>query len=114
VKQYLLDNNHRIDADALQWILQERSTSGRGRYTWRNVGYYVHLEELLHSYRQRSERTFGGTLPKGLVESKRAADRAWEAVSRMLERNPEVETMREQIGVLEEQVQALKRRANAS
>ena len=111
MKPYALDNNHRIDGDKLQWILQERTLVGKGRYRWKGIGYYTKLDELVHSYRERFERLHGGTLPRSLADSKRAADLTWEAVDRMLKRNPEVETMREQIGVLEERLEKARRAA---
>ena len=112
MKPYSLDNNHRIDGDSLQWMLQERTLVGKGRYKWKNIGYYTKLNELMRAYSERFERLHGGTLPKVLVDSKRASDLAWEAVDRMISRHPEVETLREQIGRLEESLQAYKRRGN--
>ena len=112
MKPYSLDNNHRIDGDSLQWTLQERTITGRGRYKWKNIGYFTRLEDLVKAYRERFERSFGGTLPQALVASKHAADLTWETVDRMIKRNPEAETLREQIGVLEDRLRAYQRRGN--
>lgn len=95
MKPFALSKNYRIDSDALNWMLQERVAGGKGTYTWKSVGYYTHLSELLRSYRGRFERVSRGTLPQILARSKQAADHSWDAVDRLIKRHPNLDSVRE-------------------
>jgi len=94
MKPFALSKDHRVSSDTLNWKLQERVAAGKGTYTWKPVGYYTHLDELMRAYRSRFERTSRGTLPQILAKSKQAADHAWDAVDRLIKRYPELNSVR--------------------
>ena len=94
MKPFALSKDHRVSSDTLNWKLQERVAAGKGTYTWKSVGYYTHLDELMRAYRSRFERTSHGTKAQVEARSKQAADHAWDAVDRLIKRHPELNSVR--------------------
>jgi len=69
-----IDNDHRINSDRNQWILQERRTV-KGNDVWLNVAYYTSLDSIInHVYDVKLRLSNAEGLTECLAEAKRLND----------------------------------------